>query len=131
MKILCYTTLIDKGGILLIHIVTDSSADLPRDLLEKYHISVVPLTIKLQGQEYLEGVNISSQEFFQKMFLSEELPKTSQPSPLAFANEFKRLSKEGEVLCLTISSGLSGTYQSAMLGKDMCEGPVEVFDTLG
>lgn len=115
----------------MIHIVTDSSADLPKALLEKYHITTVPLTIELDGEEYLEGIDISSQEFFKRMFLSEDLPKTSQPSPLAFANAFNQLAKEEEVLCLTISSGLSGTYQSALLGKDMCQGTVEVFDTLG
>lgn len=116
----------------MVRLITDSSADLPKELIEKYNISVVPLTINLEGKEYLEGVDISSQEFFQRMFSSKELPKTSQPSPATFANSFKELStKDDDLLCLTISSGLSGTYQSACLGADISNTKVEVFDTLG
>lgn len=114
----------------MVQIVTDSSADLPRELLDKYGISVVPLTITLKGKEYLEGVDITSQEFFKEMFTSEALPKTSQPSPSAFAKVFSELSGKGDILCLTISSGLSGTYQSACLGRDMSGAKVTVFDTL-
>lgn len=114
----------------MVQLITDSSADLPKELLDKYNISVVPLTIDLEGNEYLEGINITSQEFFQKMFASQKLPKTSQPSPSAFANMFSKLSSKGEMLCLTISSGLSGTYQSACLGKNISDTAVAVFDTL-
>lgn len=115
----------------MLQIITDSSADIPKEILENYNIRVVPLTIKLGDKEYLEGIDITSKEFFKKMFSLDELPKTSQPSPLAFSNVFKELSQDGEILCLTISSGLSGTYQSALLGRDMCEKPIKIFDTLG
>lgn len=114
----------------MVRLISDSSADLPKELLEKHNIKVVPLNIYVQGKEYLEGVNITSQEFFSKMFSSDELPKTSQPSPLAFANAFRQFSKDDEILCLTISSGLSGTYQSACVGKSMCDLSITVFDTL-
>ena len=114
----------------MIQLVTDSSADLPKELLEKYHISVVPLTINIDGKEYLEGIDLKPLEFYEKMFNSKELPKTSQPSPAAFASTFKALSDQGPILCLTISSGLSGTYQSACIGKDMSGQAVTVFDTL-
>jgi DegV family protein with EDD domain len=114
----------------MVQLITDSSADLPKNLIDKYNISVVPLTINLQGKEYLEGINITSQEFFQKMFTSRDLPKTSQPSPSAFADIFNELSNKGELLCLTISSGLSGTYQSACLGRDLSFTNVTIFDTL-
>jgi DegV family protein with EDD domain len=116
----------------MIRLITDSSADLPKELIDKYNISVVPLIINLEGKEYLEGVNISPQEFFDKMFASKELPKTSQPSPLIFANTFKELANvNDELICLTISSGLSGTYQSALLGTELSNVKVTVFDTLG
>jgi DegV family protein with EDD domain len=115
----------------MVQLITDSSADLPRELLDKYNIAVVPLTINLNGEEYLEGVDLSSQEFFQRMYVSKELPKTSQPSPSTFANVFKELSTKGDLLCLTISSGLSGTYQSACIGKDLSGTNVTIFDTLG
>lgn len=110
-------------------IITDSSADLPKEFIDKYNISVVPLNITLEGKEYLEGVNITSEEFFKKMFSSKELPKTSQPSPAKFAEAFKNVSGD-EIICLTISSGLSGSYQSACIGSELSGKPVRVFDTL-
>jgi DegV family protein with EDD domain len=114
----------------MLQLITDSSADLPKDLLEKYNISVVPLTIHLEGKEYQEGVDITPQDFAQKMLHSTELPKTSQPTPTAFANMFKALSDKGQLLCLTISSGLSGTCQSACLAKEMSGTDATIFDTL-
>jgi DegV family protein with EDD domain len=114
----------------MIKIITDSSCDLPKELLERYNITVVPLTIKIEDKEYLEGVDLTSKEFFEKMFSSRELPKTSQPSPASFAEAFKAFEKDDELLCLTISSGLSGTFQSASLGKELSNRNVTVFDTL-
>lgn len=113
----------------MIQLITDSSADLPKELLDKYNIVVVPLTITIDDKDYLEGVDITPQEFFEKMSESKKLPKTSQPSPAAFAEAFKNLSKNGDILCLTISSGLSGTYSSACMGRDMSEVSVTIFDT--
>lgn len=114
----------------MLQLVTDSSADLPRELLDKYNISVVPMTISIDGREYLEGINLTPQEFYEKMFNSKEMPKTSQPSPAVFSERFKALSDKGPVLCLTISSGLSGTYQSACIGAEMSGVDVRVVDTL-
>jgi DegV family protein with EDD domain len=114
----------------MIQLVTDSSADLPKELLDKYNIFVVPLTINIDGKEYLEGIDLISQEFHKMLSNSKELPKTSQPSPVAFADLFKALGSKGPILCLTISSGISGTYQSACIGRDMSGVDVTVFDTL-
>lgn len=114
----------------MIQLVTDSSADLPQELLEEYNISVVPLTITIDGKQYLEGVDLTPEEFCFKMFNSKDLPKTSQPSPATFAEKFKELAPFGPVLCLTISSGLSGTYQSACIARDLSGENVTVFDTL-
>lgn len=114
----------------MIKIVTDSAADLPKELIEKYNINVVPLTVKIDGVEYREGIDLSNEEFQTKMLNSKELPKTSQPSPAIFSNIFQKLSQDGHVLCLTLSSKLSGTFQSANIAKSICELEVEVFDTL-
>ncbi|GGM27035.1 6-phosphogluconate dehydratase [Paraliobacillus quinghaiensis] len=115
----------------MVRIITDSSADIPNDLLEKYAISVVPLSINVDDQDYFEGVDLTPESFYQKMSETEILPKTSQPTPLNFSNVFMDLSKNGEeLLCLTISSGLSGTYQSANLGKQQANVNVTIFDTL-
>lgn len=113
----------------MIDIITDSSADLPKEFIDKYNIKVVPLTIRLEGEEYLESIDITSEGFFNMMFSSKELPKTSQPSPGEFAEMFKKAEGE-EIICLTISSGLSGSYQSACMGRDISGKNVKVFDTL-
>ena len=116
----------------MIQIVTDSSADIPVDLLKKYNIHVVPLSVKVDDSDYLEGIDITPKEFYQKMFASVELPKTSQPTPAKFANLFSTLSENNaDILCLTISSRLSGTYQSACLGNDLSNTNATIFDTLG
>lgn len=99
-------------------------------MVEKYDITIVPLTVSIEGKDYLEKIDISPQEFFKKMFSTNELPKTSQPSPASFAEAYSKFSEDTELLVLTISSGLSGTYQSAILGKDLTDANVTVFDTL-
>ncbi|WP_010677523.1 DegV family protein [Bacillus timonensis] len=114
----------------MIKIVTDSSADLPIELLQKYDITVVPMNVSIGGKDFQEGVDLTPHEFFQKMFATTELPKTSQPSPATFAEAYSKFPAESEILCLTISSGLSGTYQSATIGKDLTDNRVTVFDTL-
>ncbi|HEY2422171.1 MAG TPA: DegV family protein [Neobacillus sp.] len=114
----------------MIKIVADSSADLPKELIKKYHITVVPLIVTIENHDYLEGIDLSPEEFFSRMFSTEELPKTSQPSPATFAEAFNKFSPNDDLLCLTISSGLSGTYQSACIGKELSHANVTVFDTL-
>jgi DegV family protein with EDD domain len=113
----------------MIRIITDSSADLPKAILEKLQITVVPLTVTIDNDDYLEGINLTSEEFFAKMFATEALPKTSQPSPSSFSEVFSQFEQGTDLLCLTISSGLSGTYQSACIGSDMSNAKVTVFDT--
>lgn len=115
----------------MLHLVTDSSCDLPEELLKRYDIYVVPLVVNIDGEIYREKIDISPKEFYQKMALSKDLPKTSQPSPGLFAEVFSELAKSGPVLCITISSGLSGTYQSACLGKELTGADVTLFDSLG
>jgi fatty acid kinase fatty acid binding subunit len=113
----------------MLQIITDSSCDLPKELLRQYHIRVVPLTVAIDGREYTDGVDITPQEFYQKMFGASSLPKTSQPAPAVFAKTFEEMAGNGPLLCLTISSKLSGTYQSACVAKDLANVPVTIFDT--
>jgi DegV family protein with EDD domain len=114
----------------MLHLVTDSSCDLPEELVKRYNIHIVPLVVNVDGQFYRERVDITPQEFYKKMALSRNLPRTSQPTPASFQEVFTKLAASGPVLCITISSGLSGTYESACLGKDMCGADVTVFDSL-
>jgi len=113
----------------MLQIITDSSCDLPEELRRRYHIHVVPLTVAIDGKEYAEGVDITPQEFQQKMLSASSLPKTSQPAPAVFARSFEEMAKDGPILCLTISSKLSGTYQSACMARDLANIPVTIFDT--
>jgi DegV family protein with EDD domain len=114
----------------LLQVVTDSSCDLPRELIRSNNIRVIPLNIYVGEETFREGVDITPEEFYEKMAQSRSLPKTSQPVPNAFAEVFRELSSFGEVLCLTISSKLSGTYQSACLGKKLSGVDAFIFDTL-
>ena len=114
----------------MIKIITDSSADLPKELIEQYDITVVPLTVTIGEKTFLEKVDLTPKEFFTRMFSTDTLPKTSQPSPASFAEAFTRFDDDTDLLCLTISSGLSGTYQSACIGKELAQAKVTIFDTL-
>ena len=98
-----------------IQIITDSACDLPSDLIGKYGIEVVPLTIRIDGQEYVDQVDLSTEEFWAKCRNSPRLPETAAPSPGSFLDSFKKAEAAGKdgVVCITISSGLSATYQSA------------------
>lgn len=97
-----------------VRIIVDSTADLHEGLKERF--TVVPLTILFGDQEYTDGVTISQQEFYEKLVESDVLPTTSQATPEAFTQVFDRVREAGEsAVVLTISSKLSGTYQSAMI----------------
>lgn len=111
-----------------LRIVTDSTADIPLDEASQLGITVVPLTI-LFGQESLrDQVDIGPEEFFQRLVTASVLPKTSQPSPAAFAETYQRLLGEGatELLSIHISGKLSGTVNSARTGRDSLPNPSAV-----
>lgn len=113
-------------------IVTDSASDVELETAKQNNITIVPLTITIDGTNYVDGIEITKKEFYEKIAVSKEFPKTSQPTPALFLEAFKEAKKIGaEVLCITISSGLSGTYQSACLAKDLCDyDDIYIFDTL-
>ena len=113
-----------------VQIITDSSADLPSYFIERYKIQVVPLAIQFGSDTYLDQIEISNDLFYQKLRENNELPKTSRPSPLAFKEAFFKGAEKGPVLCITLSSGLSGTYESALLAKEMLNQEIEVIDSL-
>lgn len=115
----------------MLQLVSDSSCDLPEEIIRKYNIRIVPLIVDIDGELYQEKVDITAKEFYEKMSVSRNLPKTSQPTPASFLDVFQELSQRGPVLCVTISSGLSGTYQTACLAKEMSDGDITVFDSLG
>ncbi|MGX4645013.1 MULTISPECIES: DegV family protein [Holzapfeliella] len=103
-----------------IKIVTDSSVQLTDEEIKKHNITVVPLTITIDGQSYVDGVDIDRETFVQKMKESEDLPKTSQPPIGQFAEVFEELMADGsELLVLTMTKSLSGTVDSARQAAEM------------
>ena len=115
-----------------IAIVCDSTADLPREIIKKYGIHVVPLKVHFGEEEYGDGVDISPQEFYKKMQASGILPTTSQPSPGEFAESYHSILKEGKntIISIHISAHLSGTHRSAIVAKSMLpKADIEIVDS--
>lgn len=113
-----------------IKIVTDSTMDMPRELISRYGIEVVPLAITVGGETYLDGVDIDPETFLEKMKHSSELPKSSQPSAGAFLEVYDRLGREGyEVLSIHMTGKMSGTVRSAESAASMSEAKVTVVDS--
>ncbi len=101
-------------------VVTDSTADLPTELTQARGITVVPLTVHMDGESYLDGVEITSAEFYQRMAASNQMPTTSQPSPGQFSEVYQRLLKShDEVVSIHISEKLSGTVAAAQQGAEL------------
>ena len=111
-----------------VKIIVDSTADLtPR---VRSRVEVVPLTIRFGAQEYIDGITIDSRTFYEKLIESDVLPTTSQASPFDFEEKFSSAVEEGfQVVCITVSSGLSGTYQSACIAAEEYPGKVFVVDS--
>jgi DegV family protein with EDD domain len=114
-----------------IKIVTDSTADLTRELIEEYNIEVVPLTVHI-GEESFKDGSLTLDEFFDKMKKSTTFPTTSQVNPQDFHDVYKKYLDEGyKILSIHISSALSGTGQSAQIAKDMLESEdIVIIDTM-
>lgn len=110
-------------------VVTDSTSDLPRDLCERYGITMVPLNVTIDGETWLDGV-MSQQEFFDRMKAAESLPTTSQPSVGSFVDTYAEvLERAQHVVSVHISSDLSGTMASAHAAAERFAGKVTVFDS--
>ncbi|UNK20254.1 DegV family protein [Paenibacillus sp. N3/727] len=110
-------------------IVTDSTADIPADLVKKYDIRIVPLRLMFGSDTYLDGVEITAGEFYKKLVESTQLPTTSQPSPADFVGVYDSILKEFpgcSILSMHLSSGMSGSYQSALLATSLIEGEADI-----
>lgn len=115
-----------------IKIVTDSTADLSlsQEAIEKYDIHVLPLSISVNGQTYLDRVDLQPDEFIEEMIKSEELPKTSQPAMGTFVEMYDKLGEDGsEVLSIHMTSGMSGTVATANSAASMTDTKVTVVDS--
>ncbi len=106
----------------MIKILVDSSADYQMEELKEKQLELIPLPIHLDGQEYIDGVNLERDEFYRLVAASKDFPTTSQPSPQEFLDIFQTVKKAGdELICILLSSELSGTYGCAVLAKEMAD----------
>ena len=105
---------------IMIKIMADSTCDLSDEVLERYDISLAPLTINIEGKIYRDRVDIQPDEFYGMMEALPEFPTTGMPSPAEYLKIIKQAVEDGnkEILCICMSSGTSGAYQSAILAKD-------------
>ena len=115
-----------------VKIITDSLSDITSDLAEELGVTVVPLTVLFGHEQYLDRVTITTDEFYSRLINGDVRPTTTQPTPKAFADVYDELLTEtDEILVITVSSKLSGTYQSAVGAIEMTEkkGRIEVIDS--
>jgi DegV family protein with EDD domain len=112
-------------------IVTDSTAYIPDDLVKQYGLTIVPQILNWEGKSYLDGVDISNEDFYAKLSTAKELPTTAQPSPGQFMEAFTRLKDSTEsIICIVISDHLSGTLDSARAAAQATPDlPIEVVDS--
>lgn len=112
----------------MVKIITDSCSDIVDNKRED--LIVLPITISFDSKEFQDGVNLSHREFYEKLIESDELPVTSQIPPAVFEEAYKTAVEQGnEVIVITISSKLSGTWQSANIGAEDYQKSVYIVDS--
>jgi DegV family protein with EDD domain len=115
-------------------VLVDSASDIPREISQAEGIVVVPMPVNIEGKTYLEGIEIIPEEFYPRFPSFTELPKTSQPNPGTLKDSYEEILIQGnEVVAIHLSSGLSSTYTTALLIKNMCSQPdkIHIIDSLG
>jgi DegV family protein with EDD domain len=113
-----------------VKIVTDSTVDFSLERLKEQGVHIVPLSIQMNGKSYLDRIEISPTEFMEKMKLSNELPKSSQPSIGTFIDLYNKLGEDGsEIISIHMTGGMSGTVQTAQLAAEMSTSKVTVVDS--
>ncbi|RIK19452.1 MAG: DegV family protein [Anaerolineae bacterium] len=112
-------------------IVTDSTVNLPVDVIKENNIYVIPQILNWEGKSYLDQIDITTEEFYQRLPQSSDLPKTSQPAPGQFTEHFQKVAEGAEsIVAIFVSELLSGTIQSAHLGAEaLGDYPIEIVDS--
>jgi len=115
-----------------VKVVTDSVSDLPPQVVKELGITIVPLNVRFGAEVYRDGVDLTAEQFFDKLVHSKTLPVTSVPSPGTFAEIYNKLAEEtDEILVITLTSKLSGTHEVALQSIGLMERKcrVEVVDS--
>ncbi len=119
---------------MVVRVVTDSACDLTDELIERFGIEIVPLTIRFGSEEFVDRVELTNADFWRRMAASTALPETAAPSAGAFETAFQSLADSGatEIICINLSSKLSSTMQSAQIAAKAFSADcrVEVVDSL-
>jgi len=116
-----------------IKIITDSVSDIPKKIQQDLNIDVVPLSVNFGNETYYDGVDLTSEEFFDKLKKADKLPTTSQVSPGEFKKIFDRnLLEYDRIICITMSKEMSGTYEAARIAKKLVDSDnIEIIDSKG
>ena len=113
-----------------IKIICDSLLDLPKELIEENDICIIPLTVNFEGVEYIDGIDITKQQFYKMLRESKDLPKTSQVTYMTFKDTFEKYIAQGySILYIGGSSNASGTYQSSVMARNDIEGNIYTYDS--
>ncbi|MDF2868586.1 MAG: degV family protein [Anaerocolumna sp.] len=105
-----------------IKILTDSTSDISKELAKELDVTLVPLRVIFENEDYLDGVDITIDQFYERLVKAKVLPTTSQPTPEQFLPYYEAARDNNDTLIvITISSKLSGTYQSAQIAKDIVD----------
>lgn len=104
-----------------IRIISDSASDINVEFAKELDVSIVPCNVMINGEHFKDGIDIDSTTFFTRMKNEDILPKTSQPSPEDFMDEFRKFEDYSDIVCITLTSKGSGTYNSACLAKKFLE----------
>lgn len=105
-----------------IKIITDSTSDLPKEILDNHDVEVIPLLINFGEESYLDGVDINLKQLLERVEKDDTLPTTAQITPVRFTEYYEKYLKEGyKIVSIHLSSNMSGTYQSACIAKEMLE----------
>ena len=111
-----------------IQIITDSASDIVNS--DRKDLTVLPMTITFGETEFLDGITLTHEEFFERLIESDALPTTSQISPFAFSQALQKATQDGScAIVITMSGKLSGTYQSACIAAEEFEGKAFVVDS--
>ena len=114
-----------------IRIITDSASDITQAEAKQLNIDVLPLKTLFGEEEYLDGITLDYETFYQKLVESDVMPTTSQIAPIEYEEKFRAAVENGDqVVCITISSKLSGCYQSASIAAEEFPGKIELVDSL-
>ncbi len=105
----------------MVKLIADSTCDLSPEILARYHIDTAPLTIEMEGTTYRDKLDITPDEVYLRLPHLKENPKTAMPAPAAFIDLMEKAVGEGynEILCICMSSGTSGSYQAAVIARDL------------